>query len=132
MTETPLTGGVANPDAVVRVGDTVRRPARPNAEAVHELLRRLRETGFDGVPEPLGFDEQGREILTFIEGDVPFSPFPQWFRGREGEDFVKRHVAAGERGFVEMWNRGYGDMAERRRVWIAAHRAELIAAAASG
>ena len=263
MSEVPLSGGVANPGAVVRVGDTVRRPAQPNAAAIHELLRRVRNAGFDGVPEPLGFDDMGREILSFIPGDIPFSPFPDWFRAREGlasvgallrryhdavaaldpppsgpwpdemldpqsgpivchndvcpenvvfrdgvavalidfdfagpgrplwdaataarmcvpvgdpdsflgeppgldpverlswfatgygvpptdadlfvelivrsaevgERFVRRHVDAGDPGFVQMWARGYGEMADRRREWIVAHRRDLVDAIAGG
>ncbi|WP_157296336.1 phosphotransferase [Paractinoplanes globisporus] len=35
------------------------------------LLRHLAEVGFGGVPRPLGYDERGRQILSYIEGDVP-------------------------------------------------------------
>jgi aminoglycoside phosphotransferase (APT) family kinase protein len=38
---------------------------------VHTLPRYLEEIGFDGAPRLLGIDEHGREILTFIEGEVP-------------------------------------------------------------
>jgi Ser/Thr protein kinase RdoA (MazF antagonist) len=31
----------------------------------------LEQADFDAAPRFLGFDERGREILTFIEGDVP-------------------------------------------------------------
>jgi hypothetical protein len=27
--------------------------------------------GFAGAPRPLGYDDRGRQILTFIEGEVP-------------------------------------------------------------
>ncbi|MFB6893004.1 phosphotransferase enzyme family protein [Kitasatospora sp. NPDC056327] len=54
---------------VVRIGDTVRRPAQPWTPTVHALLRHLAEVGFDRAPRPLGLDDQGREVLTFIEGD---------------------------------------------------------------
>ncbi len=37
--------------------------------AVHALLRHLEAVGFDATPHVLGIDEQGREILTFVEGD---------------------------------------------------------------
>lgn len=56
---------------VVRVGDTIRRPAHARSAYVDELLRRLPAAGFDGAPRPLGYDELGRQILTFIEGEVP-------------------------------------------------------------
>lgn len=63
---------------VVRIGDTVRRPARPFTDTVHAYLRHLRSQGVEFVPEPLGYDEQGREVLSFIPGDVPIEPLPDW------------------------------------------------------
>jgi Ser/Thr protein kinase RdoA (MazF antagonist) len=65
----PLTGGNVS-QGVVRVGDTVHRPARPWTPAVHALLGHLHDAGFRGAPRPLGIDEQGREVLTFIPGKV--------------------------------------------------------------
>ena len=44
---------------------------RPNSEFVQELLKHVYNQGCDFVPEPLGFDDKGREIVSFIEGDVP-------------------------------------------------------------
>ncbi|WP_395243164.1 phosphotransferase [Agromyces sp. MMS24-K17] len=54
---------------VFRIGDTVRRNAGEWTPAVHRLLRELRSHGVDGVPEPLGTDDVGHEILTFIAGE---------------------------------------------------------------
>ncbi|WP_326944271.1 aminoglycoside phosphotransferase family protein [Amycolatopsis sp. NBC_01307] len=71
MEEIPLTGGNMNA-GVVRVGNTVRRPAGPWTPAVHALLAHLRAAGFSGAPRPLGLDEHGREVLEFIPGDVPW------------------------------------------------------------
>jgi len=68
--EVPLAGGNVSA-GVVRVGDTVRRPAGPWTPAVHELLRYLRSAGFDAAPEPLGLDERGREVLRYVPGVVP-------------------------------------------------------------
>ncbi|MBX9390111.1 phosphotransferase [Streptomonospora nanhaiensis] len=62
-----MRGGV---NEVLRVGDTVHRPAGAAAPTVHRLLRHLRAHGFDGAPEPLGFDPEGREVLTYLHGDV--------------------------------------------------------------
>ncbi|TDD47372.1 aminoglycoside phosphotransferase family protein [Nonomuraea terrae] len=53
---------------VVRVGDTVRRPVQPWTPAVHALLRHLADAGFRYAPRVLGIDEQGREVLTYVEG----------------------------------------------------------------
>jgi aminoglycoside phosphotransferase (APT) family kinase protein len=69
------TGGVTH---VVRIGDTVRRPVRPFTATVQEYLRYLHSAGIGFVPEPRGYDEQGREILTFVHGDVPVEPLPSW------------------------------------------------------
>jgi hypothetical protein len=73
-----LHGGVANAGAVTREGNHVLRPANPRAELVHALLRHVRSNGFDGVPEPVGIDPDGRERLVFIPGDVAWPPFPAW------------------------------------------------------
>jgi Ser/Thr protein kinase RdoA (MazF antagonist) len=69
--EEPLPHSVGNNGLVVRVGDTVRRPAGPHTPAVHAFLRHLERAGFAGAPRVLGFDEQGREVLTYVPGDVP-------------------------------------------------------------
>lgn len=54
-----------------RDGDTVIRDAGPWASTVHALLRHLEAVDFAGAPRVVGsgFDADGRETLTFIEGD---------------------------------------------------------------
>ncbi|WP_433444247.1 phosphotransferase [Nonomuraea sp. CA-141351] len=74
--EEVLTGGGVN--HVVRVGDTVRRPAGAWTPAVHALLGHLEARGFDGAPRCHGIDAEGREILDFVPGDVPSYPLPEW------------------------------------------------------
>lgn len=76
--EIPLVGGTANRGRVHRVGDTVRRPLRPTTPAVHALLRHLEHVGFDGAPRVLGFDDDGREVLTYIPGQAVTAPAPLW------------------------------------------------------
>ena len=66
--ELHLSGG--NVSTVVRVGNTVRRTMGPWSPAVHELLHHLESKGFSQAPRFLGVDEQGREVLTFIEGEI--------------------------------------------------------------
>ena len=71
----PLTGdGVTQ--GIVRIGDTVRRPLRPFSLTVQAYLAHLRDAGFTGAPLPLGVDERGREVLSFVHGDVPRNPLP--------------------------------------------------------
>src|SRR2546430_7294471 len=67
MAEERSLGGTLN-DAV-RVGDTVRRRAGPWTPAVHELLRFLEREGFP-APRARGLDEQGREILEYLNGEA--------------------------------------------------------------
>jgi hypothetical protein len=40
----------------------------------------LRDNGFTAVPEPLGRDAAGREILRWIDGAVATAPYPDWTR----------------------------------------------------
>jgi hypothetical protein len=63
-------------EGIVRIGDTVRRPLRPFSLTVQAYLAHLRDVGFTGAPLPLGVDEQGREMLSFVSGDVPRWPLP--------------------------------------------------------
>ena len=69
-TEIPLIGGRTTPN-VVRVGDTVRKPATENSTFVRRLLEHLADNGSDFSPKFLGDDGSGRDVLTFIDGQVP-------------------------------------------------------------
>ena len=69
LTEHALAGGNVAA-AVVRVGDTVRKPAGSWTPAVEALLAFLGERGFGGAPRPLGRDERGRQVLEYIPGPV--------------------------------------------------------------
>lgn len=64
-----LKGGRSNA-VVVKVGDTIHRTIGKNSEFVHSFLKLLEEKGFHYAPRFLGIDEQGHEILSFIDGDV--------------------------------------------------------------
>nr|WP_209903277.1 phosphotransferase [Brachybacterium sacelli] len=66
--EQHLTGGNATA-GVVRVGNTVRKPWEPTTPAVHELMRAVAAAGVD-VPEPLGRDDRGRQVLEFVPGPL--------------------------------------------------------------
>jgi hypothetical protein len=74
--EIPLAGG--NMGAVVRVGSTVRRPVGEWTPRVHALLRHLRSAGVTTVPGVHGIDDRNREVLDYVEGDVPQYPMPDW------------------------------------------------------
>ena len=76
MSEGELLIGDGVTQGIVRIGDTVRRPLRPFSLTVQAYLAHLRDAGFTGAPLPLGVDEQGREMLSFVPGDVPRNPLP--------------------------------------------------------
>lgn len=67
-----MLGGDVN--LIVRIGDTIRRPPQPSG--VRALLQWYERAGFEGAPRFLGFDEQGREILSYVEGEPAFAPAP--------------------------------------------------------
>jgi hypothetical protein len=68
MNEQTLPGG--NTDGAVRIGDIVHKRAAPWTPTVHALLRHLEHAGVDGVPRALGFDDHGRQMLTYLPGEV--------------------------------------------------------------
>jgi hypothetical protein len=74
--EIPLEGG--NVNTVVRVAGTVRRTPGPWTPTVQHFLRNLRSHRFYAVPRPIGFDNQGREVLSYIEGEVGHYPLADY------------------------------------------------------
>jgi hypothetical protein len=76
--EQQLIGGIANAGQVVRVGPHVLRPSSPHSGSIHAFLRAVRRAGFEGASLPVGIDEDGRERLVFIDGEVPLPPYPDW------------------------------------------------------
>src|SRR5215475_4425269 len=78
MSEEILPGG--RTDGAVRIGDVVHKQAAPWTPTVHALLRYLEYADVDGVPRALGFDEQGRQMLTYLPGEMigDRMPWPAW------------------------------------------------------
>jgi hypothetical protein len=78
MSEVSLPGG--NTTGAVRIGDVVHKPASPWTPSVHAVLRHLEEAGFRAAPRALGFDEQGREMLSYLPGETigGRDPWPDW------------------------------------------------------
>lgn len=107
-----LQGGVANAGAVFREGDYVLRPSNPHTELIHSLFRYVRAAGFDGVPEPVNIDPDGRERLVFIGGETASPPFPPWCQTDEALASIAKLLGqfhAATRGFQApagaTWNR---------------------------
>jgi Ser/Thr protein kinase RdoA (MazF antagonist) len=65
--EEVLAGGNVSTE-VVRVGDTVRKPATEATSGIEAFLDHLRHVGFTAAPRSLGRDERGRHVLEFIPG----------------------------------------------------------------
>lgn len=80
------------------MGRTVRRPVGPWTPAVHELLGWLADEGLGGIPHVSGIDEDGREIVSYIEG-----------RGVPVDDEVVLDTVLGE---AVAWLRDYHDIVE--------------------
>jgi phosphotransferase family enzyme len=78
MPEVSLPGG--NTVGAVLIDNVVHKRASPWTPTVHALLRHLEAAGFDGAPRPLGFDDQGREMLTYLPGETIGGrmPWPAW------------------------------------------------------
>ncbi|PYH01748.1 hypothetical protein CVV67_04650 [Arthrobacter stackebrandtii] len=70
-----LSGG--NMNSVQRDGESVLRNAGPWTPTVHRYLQYLRRAGIDWIPQALG-EDAGRERLSFVPGEVPMYPLPDW------------------------------------------------------
>jgi len=78
MDERRLQGGFDG--GATLVDGTVSRVAGPWTASVHELLSHLQDRSFVGAPRPLGIDELGREVLTYLAGETVGNhlPWPAW------------------------------------------------------
>ena len=72
--EQELTGGNAS-ESVLRIGHTVRKPWLENSADVQGYLGALRSSGVD-VPQPLGRDEDGRNVVEYVEGVLALDHLP--------------------------------------------------------
>jgi hypothetical protein len=60
----------------------VHRTQVPSSVTVHAFMRHLQAVGFQGAPRVIGIDDEDREILSFIEGEV--LACPSWQFGQPG------------------------------------------------
>jgi aminoglycoside phosphotransferase len=78
MSEVSLPGG--NTTGAVLIDNVIHKRASPWTPTVHALLRYLQDAGFDGAPRALGFDDHGREMLSYLPGETigERDPWPEW------------------------------------------------------
>ena len=62
---------------IVREADRVLRPGNAWTPYVHAFLGFLRENGVDNIPAPYGIREDGRELVSFVEGEVCPGALPE-------------------------------------------------------
>ena len=113
--EEHLFGGVANAGKVTRYGQFVLRPSNAHSGSIHAFLKALRKTGFEGASLPLEIQEDGRERLVFIEGEVPVPPYATWAQSddvlasvtRLISDFHRASAAVGRS--MGTWNQEMAD-----------------------
>lgn len=74
----PLKGGSVT--RVERVGATVHRETGAWTPAVHALLAYLALHRFPAAPRVLGIDERGREVVSYLDGEVAERPWPEILR----------------------------------------------------
>lgn len=73
--EVQLEGGFIN--NVVLANGRVFRTLPARAEFVHALLRLFERVEWAGAPRFVGLDSNGREVLSYIDGLVPWQPVHQ-------------------------------------------------------
>jgi serine/threonine protein kinase len=104
--EIPLVGGDVT-EGLVRKGSTVRRPVSTSSARVHQLLQALERWGFDHAPRYLGTDVEGREVLTFVPGEVAGRPWPAWIgddrRAASVARLLRRYDDAAEQVGLPAW-----------------------------
>lgn len=104
--EEKLTGG--NVSDVYRLGNTVRRDLKPESYKIHGLLKHLENKGFTQAPRFLGIDENGREILTYIEGEAGNYPVKEYMWSNNALIEMAKmlrlyHDAVSDFSFDETW-----------------------------
>lgn len=119
MKEELLSGG--NINHVIRIGDTVRRPWAPWSPTIQALLRHVRARGFLGSPEVLGRDEQGRDVLSYLEGQVACYPAPPAFRSSAVLESAARLLRAFHDATVDFTREGQWQLPARLGAEVICH-----------
>jgi hypothetical protein len=91
IVETPLPAGRMT-HGITRRGGQLLRPMGAWSGAVHDYLRHLEAAGFSGAPAFLATEGE-REVLAYIEGDVPADPLWQPGRGHRLPAYARSEAA---------------------------------------
>jgi hypothetical protein len=131
--EEPLAGGL-EAARVFRVGATVRRPAGPWTATIHALLKHLEDKGFP-APHAHGFDDEGREVLDYLDGEAGNWPWPTALLNTDGARRIGELLARYHRDVADfvppapaIWRHGveepspgeivlHGDFAPYNLIW---------------
>lgn len=76
----------------VRRGDTVERTPGPGRDNVHALLAHFERQSFTLAPRFLGMTAEGRERLSYIEGDIGYPPYHPAIQSQEALVSVARAI----------------------------------------
>ena len=68
MDKQVLSGG--RDGKIVKETDKVVRPGNAWTPCVHDFLIFMHENGFSNIPKPYGINEEGKEVVSFVEGEV--------------------------------------------------------------
>jgi aminoglycoside phosphotransferase (APT) family kinase protein len=106
----------------------VRRVATDRTPWIHRLLVHLHDRGFEAAPRPLGIDERGREVLSWIDGDTHHGAEPDVEVLAEAMRLVRRlhdltadtELAGGEECVI------HGDLSPRNTIHLAGHAVAFI------
>jgi hypothetical protein len=80
-----------NMNAVRRVGATVVRTAGVWTPTIHRYLRHLAAAGIHWIPRPVSIGRD-HEVLSFVEGEVPLYPLPDWVWTDDALADAARHL----------------------------------------
>lgn len=100
-----LSGG--NVSDVYRFGNTVHRKLKPQSSQIHLLLNHLEKKGFQYAPQVVGV-ENGKEILTYIEGEAGNYPLKEYMWSDEALKEIAKmlrhyHDSVSDFSFNEDW-----------------------------
>lgn len=74
------------------MGDSVTRPTGDWTPTIHALLIYLEEVGFHGAPRVVGIGRDGRERLSFIEGECGSIAYPAALQSESGVAEIGRFI----------------------------------------